>query len=239
MAWRQVTGIPMGFSCSPLWCNLYFVSYKIRFLQRLNKLGMYEFMPLFSFSYRYIDDLCTLNNSEVHRFLQLDNPRDVDSPFWIYPLHLVELQIELDTSREDIPHWGLSRHFLNVHISISDFCSGSYSSAKFDKRRRLPFPFQQFIQFKSNRPVQQSYNIVISQVVPILYMSSDPMLAFQEIQILLNTLKANGFRYHRLARIVIRFCSSNVFPGLRFDLDKLLLLLSPSVDHRVPTIRME
>jgi hypothetical protein len=27
--WRQCTGIPMGFSCSPVWCDMYLLSYEI------------------------------------------------------------------------------------------------------------------------------------------------------------------------------------------------------------------
>ena len=30
--WRQSIGIPMGFSCSPIWCNLYLASYEIQFI---------------------------------------------------------------------------------------------------------------------------------------------------------------------------------------------------------------
>ena len=30
--WEWVLGIPMGFSCSPLWCNLYLMSYEMRFI---------------------------------------------------------------------------------------------------------------------------------------------------------------------------------------------------------------
>lgn len=79
-------------------------------------------MPLFSFPYQYIDDLCIINNLEVQLFLQLDNPldspRDDMSSFWIYPLLLVELQVELETTRDGLPYWGLSGHFLNVKLTI-------------------------------------------------------------------------------------------------------------------------
>ena len=33
--WQQIRGIPMGFSCSPLWCNLYLLFYEMQFIQRL------------------------------------------------------------------------------------------------------------------------------------------------------------------------------------------------------------
>ena len=37
--WKQVSGIPMGFSCSPLWCNPYLMTYETKSIQRLARLG--------------------------------------------------------------------------------------------------------------------------------------------------------------------------------------------------------
>ena len=37
--WQQRIGIPMGFSCSPIWYNMYLLSYEIKFIQRLAQLG--------------------------------------------------------------------------------------------------------------------------------------------------------------------------------------------------------
>lgn len=85
----------MGFSCSPLWCNLYFVAFEIQFMLRLAKLGMFSLMPLFFLSFRFIDDLCVLNNPDILKFLQPDSQRNPASSFWIYPLPIVEIQTEL------------------------------------------------------------------------------------------------------------------------------------------------
>lgn len=63
--WRQQLGIPMGFSCSPLWCNLYFMAYVIRFLLLMASLNRYDLLQHFRFSFRYIDDLCILNNELI------------------------------------------------------------------------------------------------------------------------------------------------------------------------------
>lgn len=67
--WPQVIGILMSFSCSPLWCNLYFVSYEIKFVQRIARLQQHHLLPLFEAAYRYIDDLCILNNLVSHSSL--------------------------------------------------------------------------------------------------------------------------------------------------------------------------
>lgn len=96
---------------------------------------------------------------------------------------------------------------------------------KFDKRRELLFKFSQFIKFQSNRPVKQAYNVIISQIVPILYLSNNPKVAMQEIQALFTILSANGFRSTKLQQIVIKFLKDNHFPALKFNKDNLLLLL--------------
>lgn len=67
--WQQVTNIPMEFWCSPQWCNLYFVLYEIKFIQRLSQLQQHHLLPLFRFTYCYIDDLCVLNNPRIAQFL--------------------------------------------------------------------------------------------------------------------------------------------------------------------------
>ena len=73
--WKQVLGIPMGFSCSPIWCNPYLMSYKIRFIQRLAKLGRVDIMEKFKHAFRYIDNLCWLNNGNAQIFLDPLQPR--------------------------------------------------------------------------------------------------------------------------------------------------------------------
>ena len=59
--WRQCKGIPMGFSCSPVWCNMYLLSYEIKFIQRLVTLGRRDLLSKFKTPFRYINDLCLLN----------------------------------------------------------------------------------------------------------------------------------------------------------------------------------
>ena len=47
--WKQILGIPMGFFCSSLWCKLYLLSYEIKFIQRLAKLGQTKIMSIFKY----------------------------------------------------------------------------------------------------------------------------------------------------------------------------------------------
>jgi hypothetical protein len=114
---------------------------------------------------------------------------------------------------------------MNVLIHVHEETSGNYTMRKFDKRRELPFKYTQFIIFKSNRPVKQAYSVVISQTVPILYLSSNASVAAQEVVALFSTLSSNGFRIQKLRQTVVIFLTNNHFPALKFCKDELILLL--------------
>ena len=223
--WKQILGIPMGFSCSPLWCNLYLLSYEIKFIQRLARLGKADMMTKFQFAFRYIDDLCWLNVGNAEIFLDPQQPRTPDNPFWIYPLDIIEIKTEVSQFSQIAPKHGIIAHFMNVLIHVDEETSGKYTMQKFDKRRDLPFKYTQFIMFKSNRPVKQAYNVVISQTVPILYLSNNAAVAAQEVIALFTVLSSNGFRIQKLRQTVVTFLVNNHFPAIKFCKDELILLL--------------
>ena len=222
--WKQILGIPMGFSCSPLWCNLYLLSYEIKFIQRLAKLGRADLMNRFQFAFRYIDDLCWLNVGDAGLFLDPEQPRTPDNPYWIYPLDIIEIKTEVSQFSQISPKHGILAHFMNVLIHVNEDTS-EYIMRKFDKRRDLPFKYTQFIMFQSNRPVKQAYNVVISQTVPILYLSNNVSVAAQEVIALFTTLSSNGFRLQKLRQLVVMFLVNNHFPALKFCKEELILLL--------------
>ncbi len=154
--WQQITGIPMGFACSPLWYNMYLLFYESRFIQRLAQLGKPDLMALFQFAYRYIDDLCWFNNGMAKLFLSSTEERASHNPFWIYPLHILEIKCEITRYSGSEPKHGLEAHFMNLNVSILDLDNQrpNYRLSKFDKRRDLPFQYSQYIMFQSNRLVK-------------------------------------------------------------------------------------
>ena len=137
--WKQVLGIPMGFSCSPLWCNLYLMSYEIRFIQRLARLGQINILSKFKYAFRYIDDLCWVNVGEAKIFLDPTQMRHEDNPLWIYPLDIIEIKTEVSQFSINHPQHGIKAHFMNVLVTVTDEISGMYILQKYDKRRELPF----------------------------------------------------------------------------------------------------
>ena len=151
--WIQQTGIPMGFSCSPIWCNMYLLAYEIKFIQRLCRLGRHDLMAKFRFAFRYIDDLCFINTVNPRDFLSSEQTCSQDNPFWIYPLSILEIKEETSLFSPTDPSKGIQIHFMNLEVNVNESDSQLYSFRKYDKRRSLPFNYTQYIKFKSNRNV--------------------------------------------------------------------------------------
>ena len=75
---QQVIGIPMGTNCAPLLADLFLYSYE--FIQTLIKSGKRQLAKSFNFTYRYIDEVLSINNPKFGDYID-----------FIYP---VELEIE-------------------------------------------------------------------------------------------------------------------------------------------------
>jgi hypothetical protein len=61
---QQVVGIPMGTNCAPLLADLFLYSYESEFLQKLVKDKKIHEARTFNFTYRYIDDVLSINNED-------------------------------------------------------------------------------------------------------------------------------------------------------------------------------
>ena len=60
---QQTIGIPMGTNCAPLLAHLFLYSYEADFLERLLKQKQKQLAQSFNSSFRYIDNVLSLNNS--------------------------------------------------------------------------------------------------------------------------------------------------------------------------------
>jgi hypothetical protein len=59
----QGVGIPMGTNCAPLLADLFLYSYESEFLRKLVKDKKIHEARAFNFTFRYIDDVLSINNS--------------------------------------------------------------------------------------------------------------------------------------------------------------------------------
>ena len=128
---QQVVGIPMGTNCAPLLADLFSCSYESEFLQKLVKDEKIHEARYFNFTYRYIDDVLSINNSRFSEFLPL-----------IYP---PEPEIKETTDKAS------SASFLDLYLEFDD--SGQLSTTIYDKRDDFNFKIINFPNMCSNIPV--------------------------------------------------------------------------------------
>jgi hypothetical protein len=64
----DTVGIPMSTNCAPLLADLFFYSYEAYFIQGLLKKNEKRLARSFHLTFRYIDDVLSLNNSRFGDF---------------------------------------------------------------------------------------------------------------------------------------------------------------------------
>ena len=117
---QQTIGIAMGTNCAPLLANLFFYSYEADFIQGLLKKNEKKLARSFNFTFRYIDDVLSLNNSRLGDFVDR-----------IYP---IELEIKNTT--------GIYRSasYLDLHLEIDSEGQGQLRTKLYDKRDDCNYP---------------------------------------------------------------------------------------------------
>ena len=65
---QQIVGIPMGTNCAPLLADIFLYSYEAEFIQSLLSTGRKQLASRFNFTYRYIDDVLSINNPEFENY---------------------------------------------------------------------------------------------------------------------------------------------------------------------------
>ena len=140
---QQVIGIPMGTNCAPLLADIFLYSYEAEFIQTLIRSGKRHSAKSFNFTYRYIDDVFSLNN---HKFSD-----------YVYDIYPVELEIKETT--DDQYH----SSFLDLLLEID---KDSRLRVKiYDKRDDFNFDIVNFPFLCGNIPQSPSYGVYISQLI--------------------------------------------------------------------------
>ena len=124
---QQVVGIPMGTNCAPLLADLFLCSYESEFLQNLVKDKKIHEARAFNFTYRYIDDVLSINTPRFAEFLPL-----------IYPPEL-EIKETTDTAS--------SASFLDLYLEFDD--SGQFTTLHYTTLHYTIIPLQFLLMFQS------------------------------------------------------------------------------------------
>ena len=175
---QQVVGIPMGTNCAPLLADLFLYSYESEFLQKLVKDKKIHEARAFNFTYRYIDDVLSINNSRFAEFLPL-----------IYPL---ELEVKETTDAAS------SASFLDLYLEFDD--SGQLSTKIYDKRDDFNCKIINFPNMCSNIPASPAYGVYISQWIRYARASSNYSDFLKRYLHLRNRLLDQGYTKIRLIR---------------------------------------
>ena len=131
--------------------DLFLYSYESEFLQKLVKDKKIHEARAFNFTYRYIDDVLSINNSRFAEFFPL-----------IYP---PELEVKEITDRAS------SASFLDLYLEFDD--SGQLSTKIYDKRDDFNFKIINFPNMCSNIPASPAYGVYISQLIRYARASSN------------------------------------------------------------------
>jgi hypothetical protein len=140
---QQTVGIPIGTNCAPLPADLFLYSYEVDFIQGLLKKYEKKLARSFNFTFRYIDDVLSLNNSRFCDFVDR-----------IYP---IELEIK-DTTDTDT-----SASYLDLHLETDS--EGRLRTKLYDKRDDFNFPIVNLPFICSNIPAAPAYGVYIFQLI--------------------------------------------------------------------------
>jgi hypothetical protein len=140
---QQRVGIPMGTNCAPLLADLLLYSYEADFIQGLLKKNGKKLARSFNFTFRYIDDVLSLNNYRFGDFVDR-----------IYPIEL-EIKDTIDTDR--------SASYFDLHLEIDS--EGRLRTKLYDKRDDFNFPIVNFPFICSNIPAAPAYGVFLSQMI--------------------------------------------------------------------------
>jgi hypothetical protein len=180
---QQVVGIPMGTNCAPLLANFFVYSYESEFLQKLVKDKKIHEARAFNFTYRYINDVLSNNNSRFAEFLPL-----------IYPPEL-EIKETTDTAS--------SASILDSYLEFDD--SGQLSTKIYDKQDDFNFKILNFPNMCSNIPASPAYGVYISQLIRYARPRSNYSDFLKRHLYLRNRLLDQGYKKIRLIRSLKKF----------------------------------
>ena len=180
---QQTIGIPMGTNCAPLLADIFLYSYEAEFIQSLLSTGRKRLASQFNFTYRYIDDVLSINNPDFENYLGQ-----------MYP---PELEIK-DTTESNT-----SASYLDLLLSIGR--DGQLHTSLYDKRDDFNFHITNFPFLRSNIPSSPAYGIFISQLIRYARASSSYECFILRAVRLSNKLLWQGYVKERLRSSLRKF----------------------------------
>ena len=180
---QQIVGIPMGTNGAPLLADIFLYSYEAEFIQSLLSAGKKRLASQFNFTYIYIDDVLSINNTDFENYLGQ-----------MYP---PELEIK-DTTESNA-----SASYLDLLLSIGR--DGQLRTSLYDKRDDFNFHITNFPFLSSNIPSSPAYGVFISQLIRYARACSSYECFILRAMRLSNKLLGQGYVKERLKSSLRKF----------------------------------
>ena len=180
---RQVIGIPMGTNSAPLLADLFLHTFECDFMVKTMKHDITK-ASQFSNTFRYIDDLLSINNVDFGNYISA-----------IYP---PELQLtDTSTSSTEVC-------YLDTHIKTGD-TTIPFRISIYDKRDDFTFRIVNFPHMDSNIPANPAYGVYISQLVRYARICTSKVDFMNRLRGLSLRLRQQGFLTNLLQRTFTKF----------------------------------
>ena len=172
---KQIIGIPMGTNCAPLLGDIFLYSYEAEFIQSLLLTGRKRLASQFKFTYKYIDDVLSINNPDFENYLGQMYPSELE----------IKDTTESNTSDSYLDLLQSNGRDGQLHISL------------YDKRDDFNFHITNFPFLSSNIPSLPAYGVFISQLIRYVRTSSSYECFILRAVRLTNKLLGQGYVMER------------------------------------------
>ena len=175
---QQIIWIPMGTNCAPLLADLFLYSYEAEFIQTLIKSGKRHLAKSFCFTYRYIDDVLSINNPKFGDYINI--------------IYLV------DTTDAD-------HHASYLYLLLKYDNFHRLQVKLYDKMEYFNFDIVNFPFLCSNIPQSPAYGVFVSQLIRYARASSMYEDFIMRSQPLSSKLSKQGSTRNRLIATFKKF----------------------------------
>ena len=169
----------MGSNFSPNMANLYLHFYESQFLSRNHEEGRNRY----KYTYRFIDDLISVNNRDIIFDVRAIYPRFLDIT---------------NTNSNSFNN----ASFLDIDVKVND---NKFSTKVYDKRRDFDFEILGLPAFSSNIPKKMAFGIICSQFIRFANICMVKEDFIYNCQLVINKISNNGFPIWLLKNYVIKF----------------------------------
>ena len=121
----------MGENCTPLLADIFLYSYETEFIQSLLSTGKKQLASRFNFTYRYIDDVLSINNPEFENYMGQMYPGELEIKDTTESnTSASNLDLLLSIERDGKLHTSIydKRDDFNFHITNVPFLSSNLST---------------------------------------------------------------------------------------------------------------